>query len=74
MNAAPLDRAKRDEQLCVVAVAPCCGNMVYASVDDHWDDAAKKELADLVIDGYKISKMPSVEVRKLKWGCKCPRP
>ena len=62
-----------DRDDCIVARKPCCGRIVYASVADpsFFDDAAKKELAEMVIAGYKIEHLTPEEVRAADWGCKC---
>jgi hypothetical protein len=67
--------ADRALEPCVIAKAKCCGAIVYASVDkpEYWDAASKKELADLVLEGYEVSKATVEDVRTWKWGCKCKK-
>jgi hypothetical protein len=49
--------------------------MVYASVNNgrKMDLKEKRELADMVIEGYAIEHMTAADVRKADWGCECKK-
>jgi len=62
-----------DNADCIIARAPCCKRLVYASVNEGrvLGIKEKREIVDMVIRGYTIEHMPAAEVRKADWGCKC---
>ena len=58
---------------CIIARAPCCKRLVFATVNQGRKLGAKekREIADMVIAGYTIEHMTVVDVRKALWGCQC---
>lgn len=57
-------------ELSVVAIAPCCGRVIFAAVQPK---ACKKELGELAADGYRIEHWTVEKVRQAKFGCKCAK-
>jgi hypothetical protein len=60
---------------CIIARAPCCKRLVFASVNDgrKMELKTKREIAQMAIDGYSIEHMTVADVRKADWGCECKK-
>ena len=67
---------ERDNADCIVARTPCCKRLIFATVNDgrKLDIKTKREIADMVIEGYTLEHMTAAEVRKSDWGCECKKP
>ncbi len=65
----------KDNADCIVARAPCCKRLIFATVNEGRKIGLKekREIADMVIEGYMIEHMTAAEVRKADWGCKCKK-
>lgn len=67
-------QAERDTQDCIVIMAPCCGRVIMATVnDEHMDAGTRNEIASAVQRKYRVEHKTADEVRKLPFGCRCGR-
>jgi hypothetical protein len=64
-----------DNADCIIARAPCCKRIVFATVNEGRTLGAKekREIADMVIEGYLVEHMTVAAVRKAEWGCECKK-
>ena len=67
-----MSNLERDTQDCIVIMAPCCGRVIMATVnDDHVDAGTRKTIANAFLLRYIVEHKTAEEVRQLPFGCRC---